>query len=139
MTISFGNVTELKKVDKPFTSSFNISANYIGVDDVGDPTYKLESNRNLDGVNYAKIDNNYYWVKRPVHEHGFTYVSLHRDPLKTFASYILNSNAAITRCNRGDRYIADERAIATERVAVQYRSLGTPFTSGATYIIVKGV
>lgn len=139
MVISFGTVTELKKLDKPYTEQFTKNAEFVTTNEVGNPIYKLQYDARLDGTNYAKIGDSFYYMERPTHQNGFTFVTLHRDPLKTFAPYIKNSVATITRCNKGSQFIADNRAVNTERVSVQYRALGTPFKSGVSYIIVKGV
>ena len=139
MNIVFGTVIDLKKLNKPFTTVTTKNAEFVATNEAGDPVYKLQYDATLDNVNYAQIGSNYYFMERPTHTNGFTYVTLHRDPLKTFAPYILNSVATVTRCNKGDRYIVDNRATKTERIAMQYRTLGTPFHSGASYIIVKGM
>lgn len=104
------------------------------------PIIKLSHNADNVFYNYCYIPDfgRYYFMKLDSIENGIDYFRCDVDTLKSWYSDIANSNATITRCVTGDDYIVDNLAIQKDAVSVVSTHLGNAFTSGNTYVLIKG-
>ena len=142
MQLQIGQTRDEKnKLDKSFTASVTLNGELTTESNVVSPSIIVNYDADYLSCNYCYIPewNRYYFITEITVEGKTMTLHLHCDVLKSFSTDIKSSRATITRSNRGNVNIADPRAKATERTIVQYRALGTPFKSAATFVIVKGV
>lgn len=142
MQLQIGQTRDEKnKLDKSFTASVTLQGELTTESNVVSPSVIVNYNADYLASNYCYIPawGRYYFITEITVDGQLMTLHLHCDVLKSFSADIKTSKATITRSNRGNVNIADNRARATERSTVQYRSLGTPFKSAATYVILKGV
>mgnify|MGYP003289907064 CR=1 FL=1 len=142
MQIQIGQTRDEKnKLDKSFTASITLNGELTTDSNVVSPSIIVNYNADYIASNYCYIPawGRYYFIEDITVSGKMMTLHLHVDVLKSFSGDIKNSRATITRSSRGNVNIADARAKATERTIIQYRTLGTPFRSAATYVIVKGV
>lgn len=142
MRLQIGQTRDEKnKLDKSFTASVTLQGELTTESNVVSPSIIVGYNADYLASNYCYIPawGRYYFITEITVDGQLMTLHLHCDVLKSFSNDIKTSKATITRSNRGNVNIADNRARATERSTVQYRSLGTPFKSAATYVILKGV
>ena len=104
------------------------------------PIIKLSHNADNVFYNYCYIPDfgRYYFMKLDSIENGIDYFRCDVDTLKSWYNDITNSNATITRCATGDDFITDNRAIQKDEIQISCKKIGTAFTSGNTFILVKG-
>lgn len=98
---------------------------------------KTDTIFNYVGITLGGIDRYYYVVGKSINGKDII-LTLKEDYLYTFREPILNSVAHITRSRYGNRYLKDSLAYSTEKPIIQARNLGTCFTKGAYYVMVKG-
>lgn len=142
MQIQIGQTRDEKnKLDKSFSASSTLNGELTAESNVVSPSIIVNYDANYLACNYVFIPawNRYYFIDEITVNNGLMNINMHCDVLKSFSADIKASKGTITRSNRGSVNIADERARATERSIIQYRALGTPFRSAATFVIVKGV
>lgn len=104
------------------------------------PVIKLSHNATYMSYNYCHIPDfgGYYYINNKTLENGFIFLSLTRDVLMSNAGAILSSKATITRCANGDDYMVDNMAIQKDEIKTVVKHLGNAFTSGNTYVLIKG-
>lgn len=104
------------------------------------PSIKLTYNVSYMAHNYCYIADfgGYYYINNKTLDNGFLILSLTRDVLMSNKSAILSSKATITRCARGDDFMVDNMAIQKDEIRTYTKHLGNAFTSGNTYVLIKG-
>ena len=73
------------------------------------------------------------------YDRGFVYVRLVRSALDTWWSSVRNCYGHVTRCKSGDAYIIDGLATQRSGDIISCQKIGRAFTSGVTYVFIKGV
>lgn len=135
--------TDKDHLIKSLNNSMGLSGHLKTSCDVVNPVIEIEHNALIftNHINYAYIPDfgRYYYIT-DMRLNGKTLIlSLHCDVLFTYATDIKGSMATIVRSQDGDKYIKDNRAIQTERIAWSCVDIGTAFRSGSAFILVKGV
>ena len=109
------------------------------------PVLKLTHTTQLYGYAFASItlgSRTYIYAVDPNYrnEHGIMYITLNMSYIDTYTSEILSSQAHITRCGDSDEtMIEDSMATTYSDDIITCIPLGSAFTSGHSYIWVKGV
>lgn len=105
------------------------------------PIIKLAKDITIIGYTHAIIWGDVYELENDInYDKGFMYIRCRRSALDTWWNTVKNSNAHITRSSdSGDRFMVDNLAVQTKRISWSCIDLGSAFTSGSAYILVKGV
>lgn len=138
--IFYKTKSEHNRLTKVLTDSKAITGNLQTDVDIDNPVIVISLENSVINHNYCYIEafNRYYYITKIEVTNKNIKVYLHIDVLMSFRTDILNSKAHITRSNRGNLYLKDSLAYTTAKPVIQYKNLGTCFTSQATYIMVKG-
>lgn len=104
------------------------------------PIIKLAHNPNNVLYNYCYIPDfsRYYYMKLDSIENGIDYFKCDVDSMKSWYNDICGSRGTITRCATGDDFITDNRAIQKDEIQISCKKIGTAFSSGNTFVLVKG-
>jgi len=104
------------------------------------PTLKLAHNATYMAYNYCYIQDfgGYYYINSKTLDNGFLMLGLTKDVLMSYKSDILGSSGRVVRCASGDPFLPDNMATQRDGVTVVSKHLGNAFTSGNTYIMIKG-
>lgn len=101
----------------------------------------LKYDEDLMSVNYAKVDDWYYFVKEPITRVGQQIVmSLSKDPLMSNLEDILNLNVIMDRnATQFNSYIYDDRQLGQVNYTTFSAALGSwEYLSGWTVLVVIG-
>lgn len=137
----YKSLNEKNKINKNLGSPLNVNGELIDNCDIVNPSILLNLTSNdLVNYNYCYIPafERYYYINNIVVENKMLHISLHCDVLMSHKNDILNSTATIVRCNKGNRYIADNLILQTSKVKRQVKKIGTGFTVDEKYIVQIG-
>lgn len=106
--------------------------------DILNPTITFKYDNNLLLYNYAYIEafNRYYFIDSFNIIGKTVEITFHVDVLYTYKNDIKNSYATITRSNRGNKYIPDNRIVKSSNVIQTFRKLGGGVIPYNSYILV---
>ena len=125
---------------KTLTNALTKSCTLLEPTSTKTPVIKLEIDNNLKGYTHAIIWGDIYILRDDFsYEKGFMYIQCVRSALDTYWDTVKNCQARITRSQSGDEYMIDGLATQRENDIISCRKVGTAFTSGCTYVFVKGV
>lgn len=138
--IFYNNLSEKNRLNKSIVEPVEVIGELTEGCNILNPSIKFDKISQLFTKNYCYIPafNRYYFVEDIEVNNKNIIISLHVDVLMSFRQDISNSSALITRSNYGNKYLKDSLAVSTNKPIIQYRNLGTCFTSGAHYVMVKG-
>lgn len=143
MVANFGSVTKDKKhTGKTITGNVSKNISFVMPYNIESPKISLTYFGDIVNKNYVTIvlggrTYYYYIIEKIIDKHDLI-LQLELDYLHTFKNEILASTAHITRSNNGNKFIRDGLATQLEKPLYSYKSLGSVFTSGLTYIMIKG-
>lgn len=138
--VFYKTISEHNKLNKVLTAEKTIVGNIQNDIDIDNPVFNISLENNVVDYNYCYIEafNRYYYITKIEIVNKMLRVYMHIDVLMSFKNDILNSKAHITRSNRGNLFLKDSMAYTTAKPVIQFKNLGTCFTSQASYIMVKG-
>lgn len=124
---------------KTFTNELEKNCTLLEPTSTKTPTLKLEIDNNLKGYTHAVIFGDKYILRDDfTYDKGFMYIQCVRSALDTYWDIVKNCGAHITRCQNGDAYIIDDLATQRENDSITCIDLGNIYTSGHSYIWIKG-
>lgn len=125
---------------KTFTDAKTKQCTLLEPTSTKSPVIKLEIDSTLKGYTHAVLWGDTYILRDDFqYEKGFMYINCVRSAIDTYWNTVKNCQARITRSQAGDPYIIDGLATQKEGDIVSCRKIGTAFTSGCTYVFIKGV
>lgn len=142
MNIILYNVTDdNRKINKTLGAGLTVqNVKPLQPCSVINPTLKLTHNAQYMTYNYCYIQDfgGYYYINSKTFDNGFMMLGLTKDVLMSYKNDILSSSARVVRCAGGDPFLPDNMATQRDGVTVVSKHLGNAFTSGNTYIMIKG-
>lgn len=131
---------EINKINKSLNSEISITGHLTEGCNILQPSILIENREDIVNYNYMYIPafKRYYFITDLIYSHKNITISGAVDVLKTYATDIRNSKGFITRSNLGSKYLVDGLAKKLEDTKVVYKNLGSGFTSGVSYILIKG-
>lgn len=132
--------SEPHRVDKVLTNATNKQGHLKAECSIINPSITMDLDNNILVFNYVYIQafQRYYYITNVDIINGMMVVNMHVDVLMSFKDDIKTTSGHIVRSNHGNKYIKDNMAYSTAKPVIQARNLGTCFTKGAYYIMVKG-
>lgn len=143
MNITFYKCSDdLKEYPKTLTEGRTLNCEMIEPFNTKTPHVKVSFDGALLNYQYAVIDDlnmSYIINSGATIRNGFLYMSMSADPLQHYWNIVKNCNAHITRsADSKERYIIDNMATQTTQETLTVEKIGDAFTSGTSYILVKG-
>lgn len=125
------NLTEVATLPLKFKGEYNEET----------PTVVLKTNLDLSNANYAKIEDNYYFIdpgtRRPIN--GFVTLQLRMDYLMTDQKYVEKIHAYLARSSQGFDYIPDSTKVLSCKSKTEKVKIGDGFgetMDDGVYILV---
>lgn len=134
-----------REIPKSFSGDVVKTCELIEPFNLENPRLKLTLDTTLYGYSYAKLtlgSHNYIYTVNPNYtmQNGLMYISLEMSYIDTYSTEVLNAKAHITRSGSSqEKMIVDEMATQYADDKIQCVNLGHAFTSGKTFIWVKGL
>lgn len=146
MTITFyKSNNDPREIPKTYTGAVSKSCEVIEPFDLESPQIKVAYDTSLFGYSYAKITlggNEYVYNVDPniTMNHGIMYINMFMSYIDTYTSEVLASQGHITRSGSSmEKWLVDELATQYEDDKIQCQKIGTGFTSGNSFVWVKGI
>lgn len=146
MTVTFYKCSnDPRQIPKSFTGDLSKSCEVIEPFNIENPTLKLNYDTSLIGYSMAKIhlgSRTYVYNVNPNYtvRNGIMFVVLNMSYIDTYASEVLNSQGRITRSGSStEKYLQDDLCTQYMNDQLICKKIGRGFTSGSTFIWVKGI
>lgn len=130
--------SESERMTKSLTANRNISGHLLDDCDILNPNIEFKYVEGLESYNYAYIPKfkRYYYLDKPIFSGNTLIYPMHVDAVASWKNDILASYATITRTNKGNKYLNDNRISTTAKHTFYLRQIGRGFTNKNSYVIV---
>ena len=140
MTIKlYRNMSEEIAVTKNITDEITYTGNLRNESSVIDPVILIEA-ANLSDYNYAWIEefHRFYFIRNIVSVRtGLWRLTMHVDVLSTYAGYIKDNNAIMSRnSNVWNLYYQDEQFKILNYETIQTKAFGTSLTPSSNFVLI---
>lgn len=136
----YKTTTPIEHANKTLSNEKSITCQTVQPCDILRPTLKLTHDASNVQYNYCYIADfgRYYSMKLKSIENNFDYFECNVDVMKTWYNDICASQGTFERCMNGDEYLPDALATQYDDTQVITKHLANAFTSGNTYVLIKG-
>lgn len=134
---------DVKEYPKNLTNEISIDCKLIEPINKDTPVLKFKYNSNLFDYQFAIIEEyglTYIIEPNIIIRNGLMYMNLYVDAIQSFWNEIQDSTGHIVRsADSNESYIVDSMATQTSKIEMNVEKLGTAFTKGNSYVLIKGV